>query len=103
LSDKTKIKADGKLEGAPSQIFDAVAVILSPEGTQMLLKDASAIQWVADAYAHLKAIGASSEAGPLLKKANVQKDAGITGLDKTFIKAASTRFWDREPGVRNLA
>ena len=32
LSDGTMQKADGQLAGSPSQIFDAVAVVLSEEG-----------------------------------------------------------------------
>ena len=69
----------------------------------MLAKEAAAVQWVMDAFGHLKAIGHSTEAEPLLKKANVEADAGVTGLDAAFLKAAATRFWDREPNLRLLA
>ncbi|QEC68903.1 catalase [Panacibacter ginsenosidivorans] len=103
LSDKTKIKADGQLAGTPSQLFDAVAVILSREGADMLAKEAAAIQWVMDAFGHLKAIGYTKEAMPLLDKANVVKDEGVKELGKQFITAATKRFWEREPSVRNLA
>ncbi|CAN5693726.1 catalase [soil metagenome] len=103
LSDKTKIKVDGQLAGTPSQLFDAVAVILSAAGTDLLLKEGAAVQFVMDAFGHLKAIGYNKEAMPLLDKANVVKDEGIKELGKQFIAAATKRFWEREPSVRNLA
>ncbi len=103
LSDKTKVKVDGQLAGTPSQLFDAVAIILSEAGTAIMLNESAAVQWVMDAFGHLKAIASVKEAEPLLDKANVVKDAGITELGKPFIAAATKRFWDREPSVRNLA
>ena len=56
-----------------------------------------------NAFAHLKAIGASKAAQPLLDKAGVKLDDGVTGLDGAFVKAAARRFYDREPSVRMLA
>ena len=103
LSDGQLRKADGQLAGSPSQLFDAVAIVLSDEGTKMLLKEGAAVQFAMDAFGHLKAIGASKAAKPLLDKAGVEPDAGITGLGDDFIKAAATRFYDREPAVRMLA
>ncbi len=93
----------------PSQLFDAVAVavavavVLSEEGTAMLLKEAAAVQFAMDAFGHLKAIGASDSATPLLDRAGVEADAGVTGLGSDFIAAAAHRFYDREPKVRTLA
>jgi catalase len=103
LSDGSKKKADGQLAGTPSQLFDAVAIILSDEGTKALLKEGAAIEFAMNAFAHLKAIGASDAAKPLLDKAGVEPDDGVTGLDDAFVKAAAKRFYDREPGVRTLA
>ncbi len=103
LSDGTMLKADGQLAGTPSQIFDAVALILSAKGAEALAKDGAAVQWVMDAFGHLKAIGHHSEAKPLLDKAHVVADAGVTGLDAAFLTAAAQRFWDREPSLRLLA
>jgi catalase len=56
-----------------------------------------------DAFGHLKAIGATEAAGPLLDKAGVKPDGGVTGLGEAFVQAARRRFWDREPNVRTLA
>jgi catalase len=103
LKDGSTLDADGQLAGTPSQTVDAIAVIVSEKGCRALLKDAAAVQFVMDAFGHLKAIGASAEAQPLLDKAGVVPDDGVTGLDKAFIAAAGTRYWAREPGVRQLA
>lgn len=103
LSDGKAIKADGQLAGSPSQIFDAVAVILSADACKRLLKEAAAIQFVMDAFGHLKAIGANGDAKPLLDKAGVEMDDGIVGLGDDFVAAAVNRYWDREPSVRTLA
>ncbi len=78
-------------------------VLLSEEGCKELLKDPAAVQFVMDAFGHLKAIGHTPEAQPLLDKSGVEPDDGITGLGKAFIEAAATRVWAREPNVRTLA
>jgi catalase len=103
LSDGSTRKADGQLAGSPSQIFDAVAILLSEEGTQALLKEGAAVQFAMDAFGHLKAVGASAAAKPLLDKAGVEPDAGVTDTGAAFIDAAKHRFYDREPNVRMLA
>ncbi len=103
LADGTTLKADGQLAGTPSQLFDAVAVLLSAKGAEMLTKEAAAVQWVMDAFGHLKAIGHTPEAKPLLDKAGVVPDAGITTPDAAFVSAAAQRFWDREATLRLLA
>ena len=100
------LKADGQLAGTPSVIFDAVALVLSKDGCEMLLNEGAAIDFAKDAFGHLKAIGYTAEAQPLLDKAGVQPDAGIIALAAApadFITAAATRQWDREPSVRILA
>lgn len=103
LSNGKTLAADGTIQTLPSQLLDAVAVALSAAGCAELLDDASAIEFVANAFVHLKAIGASGEAQPLLDKANVVPDDGVTGLDAEFVTAAALRFWAREPKVRRLA
>ncbi|BCW87796.1 Catalase C [Alphaproteobacteria bacterium SO-S41] len=101
-----KLKADGQLAGTPSVLFDAVALVLSDEGCAELLNEGAAVDFAAHAFGHLKAIGFTSEAQPLLDKAGVQPDDGIVDLGDgadAFIAPASTRQWDREPKVRMLA
>jgi catalase len=106
LDDGKVLKADGQLAGSPSVIFDAVAIILSEAGCRMLMKEGAAIDFAKDAFGHLKAIGHSAEAKPLLDKAGVEADDGIVALDKAvdaFVAAARTRQWARERHVRILA
>jgi catalase len=103
LGDGKVLKADGQLSGSPSLLIDAVALVLSEKGTQSLLKESAALQFIADAFTHLKAIGHTDAARPLLDKAGVILDDGITDLGPTFLDAAAKRFWDRESKLRDLA
>ncbi|MEZ2128944.1 MULTISPECIES: catalase [unclassified Sinorhizobium] len=103
LSDGKVTRADGQLLGSPSQIFDAVAVLLSDEGCKMLLKEGAAVQWIMDAFGHLKAIGFTDAARPLLQKAGVEPDEGVVALNGGFVTAAGKRYWAREPKLRMLA
>jgi catalase len=102
LADGSAVKADGQLAGSPSQIFDAVAVLLSEKGTQMLLKESAAVEFVMNAFGHLKAIGHTPEAKPLLDKAGVVPDDGVVTIED-LPKAGGRRYFDREPNVRLLA
>ena len=103
LSDGSLLPADGQLAGTPSVLVDAVAVVLSEAGCASLINEAAAVQFVMDAFGHLKAIGHTPEAQPLLDKTGVMPDDGVVGLDKSFAAAAARRYWDREPMVRMLA
>ena len=105
LAAGTILAADGQLAGTPSVLFDAVAVILSDEGAKALSMESAAIDFVRDAFGHLKAIAVDKGGQALLRIANVGQDAGVVDAnDKdTFIAAAKTRQWDREKSVRTLA
>ena len=106
LSDGSKIAADHQLAGGPSVLFDTVAVVASDAGVADLVKEAAAVAWVHDAFAHLKVIGHTASAQPLLDAAGVVADAGVVALKgkgeaSAFVDtAASGRVWDREPSVR---
>ncbi|MHA0328185.1 catalase [Sphingomonas melonis] len=102
LSDGSTISADAQLFGQPSVTVDACAVILSEAACAKLVKEGAAVQWVMDAFGHLKAIGHNAAAKPLLDKAGVEPDEGITDLSG-FVEAAKKRYWDREASVRTLA
>ncbi len=107
LKDGSVLKADGQLAGTPSVLVDAVALVVSDQGCSQLLMDGAAIQFVMDAFGHLKAVAFVPEAKPLLDKAGVVPDNGVFELSNEtssgFIKAAATRNWEREPKVRMLA
>jgi len=105
LSGGKKLAADGQLAGTPSALFDAVAVVLSEDGGKAMSKEAAAVDWVRDAFGHLKAIAADAGGHAVLRTAGIAKDAGIVDASDTkgFLKAAKTRQWAREPKVRTLA
>lgn len=101
----TLLEVDKQLAGAPSVIFDAIALILSDSGAKKLAAESAAIDFVRDAFGHLKAIGIDRGGAMLLKAANVSNDAGVIDIkdQKQFIAAAKTRQWEREKSVRTLA
>lgn len=102
LAGGAKRDADAQLAGSPSVLFDAVALVLSADVATALAGEAAAVQFVMDAFGHLKAIGHSPGAKALLDKAGVVADEGVVALgDKGFVKAAGKRFFDREPKVRS--
>lgn len=104
LNDGSAIKVDGQLAGTPSVLFDAIAIVLSNEEANNLLVESAAIDFVRDAFGHLKAIISDNGGKLLLQKANVTHDSGVfdpTKLD-AFIAAAKTRQWLGEKLVRIL-
>ena len=97
------LAVDGQLAGSPSVMFDAVALVVSEDGCGKLIGDSAAIEFVHNAFVHLKAIGFTAAAQPLLDRAGVVADAGVvdlTGGADVFLAPARTRQWDREPKVR---
>jgi catalase len=104
LSDGDKIAAKHKIEGGPSVLFDAVAILVSQEGAALLAKESTARDFVADAFAHCKFLAYVRDALPLLEKAGVAGllDAGCIELDGAdrvhdFIQeCGALRFWPRE-------
>jgi catalase len=96
------------IDGGPSVLFDAVALVLSEEGAERLTGEAAARDFVADAFAHCKFIGFTAGAAPLLQKAGVnpEADEGLIGLDDpnsivVFIESCrKLRLWSREMAVK---
>ena len=105
LMDGSTLPADGQLAGTPSVLFDAVAVVLSKSGAQALLNEAAAIDFVRDAFGHLKAMALDSGGQMLFDKAGLKADPSVVAAANAaaFIKAAKNRQWDREASVRTLA
>jgi catalase len=105
LSDGRKQPADAQLAGAPSVIFDAVAIVLAQEAGAKLARESAAVDFAAFAWAHLKAIAFDAGAGALLGAANVGRDAGVVDAADIagFLAQARTRQWAREPQLRMLA
>ena len=100
--------ADQRIDGGPSVVYDAVAVVLGagPDAAA-LAQHAPALDFVRDAHAHCKFVGWTSTAGPLIDAAGLADllDDGWVALDRPadigrFLEAvAALRFWDREPTV----
>ena len=110
-SDGTMLEADLQLAGGPSIFFDAVAVIVSETGARELVREAAALDFVSDAFNHLKVIGYVPAAEPLLHRVGITAelaDAGVVPLADAsavagFIATAKKmRIWEREPKVRRL-
>jgi len=103
-SDGAWIAADEKLEGAPSVLFDAVALLVTEKGATDLLSRPAVRDFVADAFAHKKFIAYIPAAMPLLVKAGVPEktDAGFFTLkdagscDPFVARCRALRFWERE-------
>ena len=106
-SDGSLIDVHQQIGGGPSVLYDAVAVIPSPEGCQALLKNPAAKDFVSDAFTHLKFIGYVDAALPLLDKAGVAADMddGFVPLAKTkgpatFVAACrKLRKWERDEAM----
>jgi len=105
LAGGATLAADGQLAGTPSVLFDAVAIVLSAEAAGKLASEGAAVDFVRDAYGHLKAIAVDAGGRALLKACAISADAGVIDAadGKRFIAAAKTRQWDREPKVRTLS
>ncbi|MBN8189764.1 MAG: catalase [Rhodobacteraceae bacterium] len=98
-----KIEADQKLDGAPSVLYDAVAVIASEEGAARLGRMHGAKAFLADARAHMKFIALSQHAADIFWSRAVadDPDAGVFELkdddsaDDFLAACGKLRFWDR--------
>lgn len=107
LADGTTVAAKHKIDGGPSVLFDAVAVLVSAEGAALLSRDAPAKDFVSDAFAHCKFIGISAQAEPIFVAAGIAGDLdeaciplGKPADAAPFIEACrSLRFWPRELAV----
>jgi catalase len=105
LDDGSIVEAKQKIDGGPSVLYDAVALVLSPDGAAMLAKDKTAKDFVADAFGHAKYIGYVADALPLIDRAGIAEedmDAGLieltdAGSIASFLDiCGQLRFWDRE-------
>ncbi|HUQ94291.1 MAG TPA: catalase [Bryobacteraceae bacterium] len=99
-----KQAVDMALSGAPSVMFDAVAILAGPAGDQALTANPDAVGFLMDASRHLKAIGLAGVPN-LAAKAHAAGQPGITDLTESKQVAAFIDFarkgkvWEREPAV----
>jgi catalase len=107
-ADGTWIEGKHMIDGGPSVLFDAVALILSTEEAERLTGEAAARDFVADAFAHCKFIAFTSEAMPLLHKAGVDPNTDEGLIELKGAKAVAEfvaccrklRLWSREMAVK---
>ena len=107
LSDGTRLAARHKIDGGPSVLFDAVALVVSGEGAGLLAMDAAAKDFVTDAFAHCKFIGYTGAAEAIFAKAGIAGDLDEACLKlgsakdaDVFLKACrALRHWPREMEV----
>lgn len=110
-SDGRKRPAQQKLNGGPSVLYDAIILLASEEGAKQLLNEATARDFVADAWAHAKFIGYCHNCVPLLRKGGIaesDEDEGLIHLESAgdmsqFIeKCRALRFWPREAKTHSI-
>ena len=107
-SDGTLIEADQMIDGGPSVLYDAVALLPGAKGIDDLLMESTARDFVADAFAHCKFIGYVDAAVPLFAKAGIADsiDEGFVELgspadiDGFIEELGKLRLWSREPSVK---
>ena len=107
--DGSWIEADQMIDGGPSVLYDAIALLPASAAMDKLLQESTVRDFVADAFAHCKFIGYVETALPLFGA------AGITGEDfdegciaiasakdaRFFVdNLAKLRVWAREPNVK---
>ncbi|MDT7835096.1 catalase [Aquabacterium sp. OR-4] len=93
-ADGSPVAADHALAGAPSCLFDAVAVLGGEPGIAALCGKPAAADWVRAAWRHLKAIGHDDGGHALLQAAGVGSDGAVVALSgkasvEQFVAAAA--------------
>jgi catalase len=107
-SDGSWVDAHHMIDGGPSVLFDAVAVLTSPAAIEEIANEAAARDFVADAFQHCKYIAYDPSALPLLEKAGIADalDEGVMTLAEakdiaSFVsELGKLRLWSREPSVK---
>ena len=102
-SDGSWIEAKQAIEGGPSILYDAVALMISEQGAKLLMAEPAARDFVADAFAHMKFIGHTPAATAWFEKAGIgeKRDEGFIALNNesdcsAFVSACrQVRYWDR--------
>ena len=105
-SGNATVTPDHAIAGAPSVLFDTVVVAVCEPDIEALKRQAAALNFVRDAYAHLKFIGFTTASMPLLDAAGIAVDDAVvemeTGEDAAaYVKAARQgRFWSRAMAIK---
>jgi catalase len=102
-SDGRWLEAQQRIDGGPSVLYDAVALLIADDSAAVLCENAAAIDFVSDAYSHCKYIAFVEGALPLLRRCSISTQAeglvelAAVGDVKKFVKACNAlRVWSRE-------
>lgn len=78
------LKAHQKLEGAPSVLYDAIAIFASSEGIHSLVRHPVARQFLTDGFIHLKSIGYNNDTKILWEKVGIlpKRNEGCIEISK---------------------
>jgi len=108
--DGARVQVDHAMPGGASVLFDAVAILPGKAGLAALRRESAALDFVRDAYAHLKVIAFDGDGEELLRAAGLtaaEGDAGLVRLSRQtdaarFVATAKKgRVWAREPATKN--
>jgi catalase len=108
-SDGSWIPADQMIDGGPSVLFDAVALLPAATAMDDLMQESAVRDFVADAFAHCKFIGYVDAGLPLFLKSGIASedlDEGCIAIGdpkqaQSFVDSlAKLRIWGREPNVK---
>jgi catalase len=106
VSDGTRVQIDQQVDGAPSVLYDAVAIVAEAGGARALAARPAARDFVTDAVAHCKFIGYTSGAAVLFEAAGLPADPA--SADEGFIsfseypaaeliaRCRQLRYWRRQ-------
>jgi catalase len=104
LSDGSRLPADEKIDGAPSVLYDAVAIVTDADGAERLADLPPVRDFVSDAFAHCKFVGYTDAASALFDAFGLagKLDDGFVALNgngsaEAFLEACKAlRRWERE-------
>ena len=100
---KNGLTPDMTIDGGPSCLFDAVVLLAGEADMPLLLASASAVNWLRDAFGHLKAIGFNEASRVLFEKGGLDPDAsGVVaiaakgGVEGFISVAKDHKIWERD-------
>lgn len=103
-SNDKSFKADEKIGGGPSVLFDAIVILVTEEGAKNLAGEIATRDFVSDAIAHRKFIAHTAAAQSLLDLApglQPKRDQLVTldqtaGIDDFITRCRRLRVWDAD-------
>ncbi len=109
-SDGSTLSADQKIDGGPSVLYDAVALLPGSQSVAELAKLPPARDFVSDAFAHCKFIAYDEPGSMLFEAVNLKdmldegcfalrSDGADAGIEQFFDACVKLRHWARESAL----